>query len=82
VAFNPDFPKSVVYNFYAIQNISKEIGFYGPEEKDSMVLQLSSLLKSFHHANEREVKDVGFLEDTLSALQELGDILERKYLLA
>lgn len=80
MAFNPDFPRSIVYNFYAIQKISKEIGFYGAEEKDLMARQLSSLLKNFHHENEREIRDVGFLEDTLSALQELGDILERKYL--
>lgn len=82
LAFNPDFPRSIVYNFYAIQKISQEIGFYGQEEKDAMVRQLSSLMKNFHHQNERDAKNVLFLKDTLKALQELGDILERKYLVS
>lgn len=82
MVFNPRFPKSLVYNFYAIQNIIGKISFYQPEEKDAMVQQLSSLINDYQQPNEQLSRDIIFLEDTINALQELGEQLERKYLLA
>lgn len=82
IAFNPAFPKSIIYNLATILKISDDIGFYGQEEKDAIEFHLTSLLKNFRNGYPKvaEGAETEFFEKTRSRLQELAGILDQEYL--
>lgn len=81
IAFNPAFPKSIVYNLTTILRISKDIGFYQQAEKDSIEMHLTSLLKDFQapYPGIDEGAETEFLQKTYGRLQALAGVLDQEY---
>jgi uncharacterized alpha-E superfamily protein len=78
IACNRTFPGSILFNLQALQQLSQDVGFYEPEEKDHLIHIINSLLKNFQQA--RLTADDTSLQHIQQELQGLCQILEQKYL--
>lgn len=80
ITFNRAFPKSIINSLTTILKISKDIGFYGKEEKDLIEVQLRELLHDFGEGQPAvaEGTEMAFLKKTLGRLQQLAETLDQE----
>jgi uncharacterized alpha-E superfamily protein len=82
LVLNKDFPRSICYNLIEINTCLNKINTFKVEEKDSLEFMVGKLCSAYNYLTILEIeKDIlVFLNDTLSKINQIANLLEKKYL--
>jgi uncharacterized alpha-E superfamily protein len=80
--FNPVFPKSIVYNLDLVHKSIHDISFNEQKGKGSLAFTVGKLAAQYQFLTIEEVDNsiAAFLSEMLSGIDNIGRILEKKYL--